>query len=329
MALPVGDLSVAAAACSKSSPIQPSSPGASAAASRGAVVEALTGAPIDGATLTFTLGGTVRTLTTAGGGLWELADARLPEGVTLEAAAPGYLTRRTNLHSVTKNGSVSIDLIKDASPFSLDYYRQLIRNQLDAPGSLLPLKRWTKNPAFYVNTKNPRTGGELSSSERDLVHSIIQRVVPQMTGGHLAVGAIEFAPAARAEKSGVVNVTFVNDPANEFCGWSRVGSDPGAITLNLTSRCDTPCGTIPPRTLAHEVAHALGFYHVAEGAVLSTNWSPQECGSTTMSWLEQHHARLAYSRPQGNRDADFDPLMTLFATSDADTPATVSCRSRK
>ena len=319
-------VSLVGACTTKSSPTEPSTPNQSTSAVHGRVVEALTGNPIDAATLSFTVAGSQRTLTTSGGGVWQLTDGRLPGDVMIEVTAPGYVTRRTHLQSVTHSGQISFDLIRDAAPFSLEFYRQLIRNQFDDPSSLLRLKRWTKNPSFYVDTRNPRTGTELSSAERDLVRSVIQGSVAQMTGGRLAAGAVEFAAGSRGERSGVVNVSFVNQPNNEFCGWSMVGIDPGSITLNLASRCDTPCGAIAPRTLAHEVGHALGFYHVASGDVLSTNWSSRDCGTTTMSRTEEHHARLAYARPPGNRDTDFDPLLTLFAeAAAAEVPTVVSC----
>jgi hypothetical protein len=273
--------------------------------------------------LSFTSSGATRTVTTSRGGAWELPDDRLSATAVFEVSAPGYVTRRTHLTSVTRNGVITIDLIRDANPFSLDFYRQLVRNNWDAPGSLLALKRWTRNPTFYVNTRNPRTGGDLSVAEKDVVRSVIVGAVAHMTGGNLSA-SIEFASGARSERSGVVNVTFVDEPQNQYCGWSRVGTDPGAITLNLASRCETPCGTIAPRTLAHEVGHALGFYHVERGDVLSTNWAPRDCGSVTMSWIEQHHARLAYARQPGNRDTDFDPLSTLFAQA-AESPVVISC----
>jgi hypothetical protein len=318
-------VSMLGACTGKSSPTEPSSSNSSSSAVRGAVVEALTGRPIDGATLSFPLNGSTHVLTTSGGGLWELTERNLPGSVLFEVSAPGYLTRRTHLASVKVDGAISVDLIRDAAPFSLDFYRQLIRNQFDDPGSLLPLRRWTKNPGFYVNTRNPRTGAELTPSERDSIRAIIQALVPHMTGGRLSASAIEFGSAHRGDRSGVVALTFVDEPGNQFCGWSRVGTDPGAITLNLSSRCDTPCGTFAPRTLAHEVGHALGFFHVARGDVLSPSWSVGECGSTTLSATEQYHARLAYSRPPGNRDTDFDPLSTLFAQP-AEATAVISCR---
>ena len=315
---------LAGACTTKSSPTEPSGPTSTASAARGTVTESLTGAPIDGATLSFSVNGIQQTLTTSGGGVWQLEDGRLPGNVLVEVSAPGYLTRRTHTGSVAKNGEISFDLIRNSSPFSLEFYRQLIRNQFEAPGNPPALRRWTRNPAFYVNTRNPRTGQDLSASEQELIRGIINASVANMTGGQLAAAAVEFGSGTRAERSGVVNVTFVNETANQFCGWSRIGSDPGAITMNLASRCDTPCGPFAPRTLAHEVGHALGFYHVERGDILSTKWSPHECGDIALSSEEQHHARLAYARSPGNRDTDYDPLGGLLSQS-AEPPRLVEC----
>ena len=312
----------------KPSPTDPATARTPNSAVRGTVVEALTGAPIDGATLSFATSGTTVALTTSGGGVWEAAEPSLPGDVIFEVSAPGYVTRRTHLSSVSSNGEIRVDLIRESAPFALDFYRQLIRNQHDAPGNLQALRRWTRNPNFYVNTTNPRQGGELSSAERDAIRNIIHGSVRQMSGGQLSAGTIEFGAGPRAEKAGLITVTFVDDQANQYCGWSRVGNDPGAITINLAGHCDTPCGTLSPRTVAHEVGHALGFYHVASGTVLSAQWAASDCGSTTLSAMEEHHARVAYSRRAGNRDPDYDPLTASAATAEGERPVVLNCGRR-
>jgi hypothetical protein len=317
-------VSAVAACMSRSSgPTEPSP--ANTNATRGTVVESLTGTPIEGATVSFTQNGTLRTLTTSDGGVWDLVDSKIDGMALLEVAAAGYVTRRTFASLVTSQNQIVIDLIRDAAPFSLTYYRQLVRNQFDDPGTLQPLRRWTKNPNFYIDTRNPRAGGEMSTDDRESIIGIVRAAVAQMTGGQLAAGTIEVGSGARNERSGVVNMSLVDDPGNEFCGWSRVGTDPGSITINLASRCDTPCGVIAPRTVAHEVAHALGFYHVERGDILSTNWSHRDCGTTTFSSTELHHARLAYARKPGNRDTDSDPVLSLFVET-PDPPRLIGCR---
>ena len=297
----------------------PTEPGAAAGNGARRVVESLTGSPISGATVSFTQSGAAKTVTTASDGSW---DAGGEVDGAIEVSAPGFVTRRTYLHLVQSQG---LDLIRDAAPFSLAFYRQIIRNNFDDPGSLQALRRWTKNPNFYIDIRNPRAGGDLSLSERDAIGSIVRAVVPQMTGGQLSAGTIEFGSGTRGDRSGVVNIGFVDEKDNQFCGWSRVGTDPGSITINLASRCETPCGTIAPRIVAHEVGHALGFYHVERGDVLSTNWGHRECGNTILSSVEQHHARLAYSRKPGNKDTDTDPVLSLFVEN-GEAPPLIGCR---
>lgn len=291
---------------------------------RGTVIESLTGTPIDGAAVSLTQDGRSRAFTTSGGGVWDSLDS-IDSNALLDVSAPGYVTRRTYAYLVTSQNQIVVDLIRDAAPFSLAYYRQLVRNQFDDPATLQPLRRWTKNPNFYIDMRNPRAGGEMSAFDRDSIIAVVQAAVSQMTGGQLSAGTIEFAAGARGERSGVVNMSFVDDPENEFCGWSRVGSDPGSISINLAARCDTPCGVVAPRTIAHEVAHALGFYHVERGDVLSTNWSHRDCGKTTFSATELHHARLAYARKPGNKDTDSDPALSLFVET-AEPARLIGCR---
>jgi hypothetical protein len=310
---------LAALAACASTDNGPTEPGGATGNGPRTVVESLTGIPISGATVSFTQSGAAKTVTTASDGSW---DAGGQVDGAIEVSAPGFVTRRTYLNLVQSQG---IDLIRDAAPFSLVFYRQLLRNNFDEPGSLQALRRWTKNPNFYIDVRNPRAGGDLSASERDAIGSIVRAVVPEMTGGRLSAGSIEFGSGARGDRSGVVSVGFVDEGGNQFCGWSRVGTDPGSITINLASRCDTPCGVIAPRILAHEVGHALGFYHVERGDVLSTNWAHRECGNTTLSSVEQHHARLAYSRRPGNKDTDTDPVLSLFIENGG-APPLIGCR---
>ena len=49
--------------------------------------------------------------------------------------------------------NVTLDLIRDAPPFSTDFYREFIRDMYDkSDGSPWPLQRWTTPPSFYVRT---------------------------------------------------------------------------------------------------------------------------------------------------------------------------------
>src|SRR5690606_26309492 len=117
-------------------------------------------------------------------------------------------------------------------PFSLDFYRQLVRNAHEAPEELQPLRRWDANPNFYINTFNPRTGQPIEQAELDTIVRALHDSVPQLTGGRLTVGTVEAAPAERAPRLGYININIVYDPGRNFCGEAFVGANPGEIWLN-------------------------------------------------------------------------------------------------
>jgi hypothetical protein len=311
-------------------PPAPPAPPSTAGTLRGVVTDILTGGPVEGATLAFTLAGSTPTTTTTAGGAWEFTQPSSNlTAIPVEVSAPGYVTRKAFLRWATGTRSdIAIDIIKDSQPFSLTYYRALVRNLFSAPDAPAePLRRWTKAPNFYIYTHNPRTGRDILPSEVDLLIATIRSAVPQLTGGQFGAGEIEVGAVDRAQRSGFINLKFVYDEEGNYCGRAFVGSDPGEITINYgADGCRTTCGGFAPRTVAHEVGHAMGFFHVADGRVLNTVWSNRDCGVTTFSAAEQHHARVAYARPVGSRDPDIDPASSSFLQAPGAPPVRLSCR---
>lgn len=320
------------AACGGSSgsgpgPVTPAPPGPPAATSwsiAGSVVDAISGQGVAGASLTFT--GFPSTITDASG-RWQLQGSGSSPGVSVftpTITASGFVTRETRIE--WKSGGrtdVAVSLLPERAPFSLDFYRMLVRNGHEEPAALEPVRRWSVNPNFYLNAHNPRTNEKLTASEVDAIERSIRDAIPQLTGGQLSVGAFEVGVADRAQRTDWINIQITYDPNEDYCGRAFVGANPGLIMLNY-DRCRTNwCREgLSPNVIAHEVGHAMGFWHTPEGVMVGEF---NECSSTTFSEAERVHARLAYMRPNGNLDTDKDPA-TFMAFTTENTPEVICYR---
>lgn len=290
----------------------------------GTVSDAVTGAPISGATLSFA---GQQPVTSNSDGTWTLngtGTAATRQSVTI--TAQGYVDRETSIRWESGGRrDVGLTLLPDRAPFSLPYYRELVRNGFETPASLQPIRRWTSSPNFYINTFNPKTSKPLEDAELALVVRAIQEAVPQLSGSTLSAGTIETGNGPRDPRAGVINVQFIYDPASEFCGLAKVGANPGDITINY-DRCANVCGSlkVTPETVAHEIGHAMGFFHTTGNGIMSPS-RPRRCANVDFSTQERLHARVAYSRPAGNTDADKDPS-SFLNLAPTETSPVVFCR---
>ena len=275
----------------------------------GQVVETLTGTPVANPTLSF---GTLGMTTGGPDGRFRFEQDTLPSSSTYSVTltAPGFIARRVQVawQQGDRTG-VTFDVIRNAAPFSLNFYRQLVRNGTETPQDLEAVHRWTSAPSFYVRTVDDEDGRAVESEVIADVTRWIEFAVQAWTG--MPVGAIETGAAVRAPARGWVRVTFVPQ-SDEFCGRAAVGSDPGVIQLSLDG-CNCGNQKVAPATIVHEVGHAVGFWHVNDRLSVMFPTISGNCRDVMLSTAERHHAAIAYARPNGNADVDLDPDLPSLA----------------
>lgn len=300
------------------SPAPPAAPVPPPRTLSGTLVDTVTGAPVAGASLAFG-GGPV--VTTTDEGRWEFEPTGSESIRSVVITAAGFLSRETAVRWDGASRDVRLDAIADRPPFRLDFYRELARDAREQREAPRAIRRWTQAPNFYVDVTNPKNGQRLSASEIASMERTLRAAVPQMTGGLFEAGIIETGLGPVKAQNGYISVTFVSEQSADYCGWAYVGANPGEIVMNY-DRCFSGCGRFAPETLAHEVGHALGFYHASSPGIMHPERTLR-CDNLDFSEQERVHARVVYTRPNGNRDVDQDPAS--HAAAEAGTAGIVRC----
>lgn len=273
----------------------------------GQVIATGTQQGVGGATLT--PGWSLAAVTADADGNYQLGDTANPPStpypVTISNA--GFLSH--DVWITWQRGpraNVTLDLIRNAAPFSLDFYGQLVRGKYDQPGAPWPVLRWNTAPSFYVRTVD-QNGRAIEPEVLVSVINALHRAVPAWSGGHMTAAAIESGSEPRPPAEDWINVDIKRDPHEDrICGTAMIGANPGSITLN-DDVCSCGSNKIPGAVTMHEVGHAMGFFHVGDKRSLMYPFTAGDCPAGELSAAESYHAGIAYSRPRGNTEPDHDP----------------------
>jgi hypothetical protein len=263
-------------------------------------------------TVTATNGGqTLAGLTVTGGGASTSTSASgsfaLPfAGASMRLDLAGAIVPRV----VYRSSPATVDAIVLGAGFDLGFYRQFVRNGFEQSGSLQPLRRWTRAPSIYIRTVD-EAGVPIDAVTLNTTSAAIQDTAAIWSGGSFGVAGVTLGTETREGQSGWITVKWpAVVPADNFCGRAPVGQDGGYIELDYkTPGCSCNGSQIRPRTVRHELGHALGYWHTDSAADLMFH-----TGSTCdqqPSARERAHAVIAYQRPIGNVDPDTDPSSTL------------------
>ena len=233
-----------------------------------------------------------------------------PHDVTISAS--GFVTRKAWLDWQFGNrAGVTLDLIRDAAPFSMDFYNEIARGTFDDEQAPWPLLRLPAAPTFYVKTVD-QNGRAVEPEVLSVVLDAIGRAVPAYSGGRFAA-SIETGGASRVPRDGWVTVNIIRDAEDdETCGLAYIGRLAGEITLH-NDICSCGSVKIPGSVVMHEVGHALGFFHVDDTDSVMYPIIPRRCPPGKPSEAELYHAAIAYSRPRSNTQPDDDPATGPFS----------------
>ena len=307
-------------------PIEPGDAPTGSGTISGVVTSHLTGVPVAGATVSMGVSATV----TNAAGEFTLTSTPTSGVGNIIASAPGFVLRGVSVTLAAQRTGIQIDMIRDAAPFSLQFYRAWARD-LFSSVEMQTLRTWTKNPNFYFKTSLEDTGAIVPADVIARIVSNFTGSIPELSGGKRAIGMVETGTDAREIQDGWVNVLFYQVTPSRSLGSTSVGGDAGQMVLFfapelLPNPQNNPfgCDTVLEAVVDHEITHVMGYFHTLD--IVGDTFSGPGCAGSGRPDNTQFHSAIAYARPRGNRDPDLDPnTVVQMQASVAGSPPVVFC----
>jgi hypothetical protein len=277
----------------------------------GIIVSHLGGDPVRGVTVS--MGGSFAITNAAG----EFTLTNTPTaGVgNIIASTAGFVLRGISVSLAAQRTGIRIDMIREAEPFLLQFYRAWSRD-LFGSVEMQTLKSWTKNPNFYFKTTLEDEPDVVPPDVIARIVSIFTASIPDLSGGTRSIGVVETGMETRDAQDGWVNVTFHRVPPGGALGSTTVGGDSGRMVLFyapelLSTPQNNPwgCDTVLEAIVDHEITHVMGYFHTLD--IVGDTFSGPGCSGGGRPAHVQFHSAITYSRPRGNRDPDIDPTTVV------------------
>lgn len=279
---------------------------------RGQVVDGVSNASISGATIRADGGGQA---TSGGDGSFALPATAADRLLEITIASASTVERSTR---VSVSGDVpTLTLIPRS--IGLRAFDQMFRGD----GGVL--RRWTTAPAVVVQRRVLQftdagagsfaaTATTLTDEEIDAIVGDLSDAMADLTGGTFGgFASRQVETAAEGEsvsvsRPGVVYVAEYEGltAATSFWGYTRwAWNDRGevrAASMMLDRSFETSSSPHRRSLHAHELGHALGYYHVDAGVSVMNS-----SGRVAPTDFDRHGARLAFQRRPLNMTPDVDP----------------------
>lgn len=179
--------------------------------------------------------------------------------------------------------------------FSLSFYRLLALGSLSGP--IQPLQRQAQAPFIYLFTVD-QAGAAIDAQTLDVAAAALINTAGTLTG-RFGLEGMERGTGASSSRPNQITVLWSSDPNTGACG---ITSGLRAITLYYrTPNCGCNGSAMRPRTVKHELGHALGFWHTGDAQDLMSGLVDSRCDQSP-SDREIFHARIAYQMPIGSLD---------------------------